>query len=293
MDLDEWRPMSNLPQLDMRVRVVATSPTNGNRKMLSVAEKVQKISWRLKYLPHFIPPEESRDDHWYARVKVAFDYSVAVLLLPFVLPVIALAALVVKLTSKGPAFYVQVRLGRDGRPYRLYKIRTMMNDCERLTGARWSTPGDPRITRVGRFLRNTHLDELPQLFNVLRGDMSLVGPRPERPELIPGLEEAIPGYRQRLLIKPGVTGLAQVQLPADTSTATVRRKLSYDLYYVRRFSFWLDLRLLACTALKVIGISAQAQRRLMRLPDPDKVQSVSRLPLEQPQFHSLGSFQPA
>jgi lipopolysaccharide/colanic/teichoic acid biosynthesis glycosyltransferase len=261
--------------------------------MLSVAEKIQKISWRLKYLPHFIPPEESRDDHWYARLKIALDYGVAVLLLPFALVVIALAALLVKLTSKGPALYVQVRLGQHGRPYRLYKIRTMIHDCERQTGARWSTPGDPRITRIGRFLRNTHLDELPQLFNVLHGDMSLVGPRPERPELIPGLEEAIPGYRQRLLIKPGVTGLAQVQLPADTSTATVRRKLSYDLYYVRRYSLWLDLRLLACTLMKVIGISAQAQRRLMRLPDPDKVQSVSRLPLEQPQLHALAHLQVA
>jgi len=285
--------MSNLPRLDACVRVVPTSPTNGNRNMLSVAEKVQKFSWRLKYLPHFIPPEESRDDHWYARAKVVIDYAVAILLLPFALPVIALAALLVKLTSKGSAFYVQVRLGQHGRPYRLYKIRTMIHDCERHTGARWSTPGDPRITRFGRFLRNTHLDELPQLFNVLRGHMSLVGPRPERPELIPSLEEAIPGYRQRLLIKPGVTGLAQVQLPADTSTATVRRKLSYDLYYVRRYNLWLDMRLLACTALKVIGVSALAQRRLMRLPDPDKVQSVSRLPLEQPQFYSMSHLQPA
>ncbi|HEV3142750.1 MAG TPA: sugar transferase, partial [Gemmataceae bacterium] len=253
----------------------------------------QKISWRFKYLPHFIPPEESRDDHWYARAKVVLDYALAILLLPLALPVIALAALLVKVNSKGPAFYVQVRLGQHGRPYRLYKIRTMIHDCERLTGARWSTPGDPRITRVGRFLRNTHLDELPQLFNVLRGDMSLVGPRPERPELIPGLEDAIPGYGQRLQVKPGVTGLAQVQLPADTSTATVRRKLSYDLYYVRRYSLWLDFRLLACTALKVLGVPAQTQRRLMRLPDPDKVQSVSRLPLEQPQIHSLPSFQAA
>jgi len=285
--------MSNLLQLDACVRVIPTLPTNGNRNMLSVAEKVHRISWRLRHLPHFIPPEESRDDHWYTRTKVLLDYSFAILLLPFALPIIAVAALLVKLTSKGGAFYVQTRLGRHGRPYRLYKIRTMIHDCERLTGARWSTPGDPRITLVGRFLRNTHLDELPQLFNVLRGDMSLVGPRPERPELIPGLEEAIPGYGQRLQIKPGVTGLAQVQLPADTSTATVRRKLSYDLYYVRRYSLWLDLRLLACTTLKVVGVSAPAQRRLFRLPDPDKVQTISRLPLEQTPLPSFASLQPA
>jgi lipopolysaccharide/colanic/teichoic acid biosynthesis glycosyltransferase len=194
----------------------------------------------------------------------------------------ALAALAIKLTSKGPAIYVQVRLGRFGRPYRLFKIRTMLNDAEALTGARWAVPGDPRITPVGHFLRITHLDELPQLFNVLRGEMSLVGPRPERPEIAPALEAAIPGYRQRLLVKPGVTGLAQVQLPADTDIASVRRKLAYDLYYVRRHGPWLDLRLIATTAFKCFGLSFNAQRRLFRLPFPDQVEQVAQLPVAVP-----------
>ena len=110
----------------------------------------------------------------------------------------------------------------------------MYHDCERLTGARWSTPGDNRVTWIGKILRATHIDELPQLFNILRGEMSLVGPRPERPEIVVGLELAIPCYRDRLQVRPGVTGLAQVQLPPDTDLESVRRKVAYDLYYIER-----------------------------------------------------------
>src|SRR5262249_26068901 len=154
----------------------------------------------------------------------------------------------------GPAFYTQTRVGRDGRLFSIYKIRTMVDKCESLTGPRWSMPGDPRITLVGHFLRVTHLDELPQLLNVLRGEMSLIGPRPERPEFIPELERALPAYRGRLAIRPGVTGLAQVQLPADTDLDSVRAKLAYDLYYIRHRGAWLDFRILVCTALYAFGI---------------------------------------
>src|SRR5207253_4196733 len=142
-----------------------------------------------------------------------------------------------------PVFYSQIRLGRGGKPFAIYKIRTMTHNCEKVSGAQWSTPGDARITPVGRFLRKTHLDELPQLWNVLRADMSLVGPRPERPEFVPKLEHALPRYRDRLAVRPGVSGLAQVQLPPDTDLASVRRKLAHDLFYVERMSFWLDLRI--------------------------------------------------
>src|SRR5262249_20621003 len=154
--------------------------------------------------------------HWYVPCKTALDFVAAAVLLVFAAPVIALAALLVKLTSRGPAFYTQTRVGRNGRLFTIYKVRTMMHKCESLTGPRWSLPGDPRVTRGGHFLRVTHLDELPQLVNVLRGDMSLIGPRPERPEFVPELERAVPRYRERLAVLPGVTGLAQVQLPADT-----------------------------------------------------------------------------
>src|SRR5205823_10851019 len=156
--------------------------------------------------------------------------------------------------SRGPVFYSQTRLGRGGRPFRIYKIRTMVHNCERQSGARWCTSGDPRITPVGRFLRATHLDELPQLWNVLRGDMSLIGPRPERPEIIAALERAIPRYHDRLLVRPGLSGLAQVQLPADTDLHSVRRKLAYDLYYVEQLGAWLDLRLALATALYLLRV---------------------------------------
>jgi lipopolysaccharide/colanic/teichoic acid biosynthesis glycosyltransferase len=187
-------------------------------------------------------------------------------LLVLAAPLILLAALLTKLTSRGPAFYLQVRLGRGGLPYTIYKIRTMTHQCEKSSGPQWSKAGDPRVTRIGAFLRATHLDELPQLFNVLRGEMSLVGPRPERPEFIPHLERAIPHYRDRLRVRPGVTGLAQVQLPADTDIRSVRRKLTYDLYYIRHMSPWLDARIILCTVLRVLGTPFPILRTLFRMP---------------------------
>ena len=236
----------------------------------------------MTYPPHFIRPDELRDGSWHARLKPFADCILALGLLIPAVPLILFAGLIIKASSRGPMFYVQVRLGRFGRPYRLFKIRSMYNDCERVTGAVWATDGDPRITPVGRFLRKTHFDELPQLFNVLRGEMSLVGPRPERPEIAPALEGAIPGYRQRLQVKPGVTGLAQCQIPADTDMTSVRKKLSYDLYYIRRQGAWLDLRLIACTAFKCFGMGYRTQRRLFALPHPDYVEKVSGLPFEEP-----------
>jgi lipopolysaccharide/colanic/teichoic acid biosynthesis glycosyltransferase len=177
-----------------------------------------------------------------------------------------LAGLLVKLTSRGPILYTQIRLGRFGKPYTIYKIRTMRHSCESLSGPLWSKPGDTRITFVGRILRKTHLDELPQLWNVLRGDMSLVGPRPERPEFVPELEKHIPLYRQRLQVRPGVTGLAQVHLPADTDIASVRRKVAYDAFYIKHLSLWLDLRLIFCTGMGLVGIPYTVSRWLFRLP---------------------------
>ena len=199
-------------------------------------------------------------------VRTALEWCAALLLAVALAPVVALAALAVRLTSRGPAFYSQVRLGRFGKPFTLWKLRSMVHDCEGLTGPRWATPGDDRVTPVGRFLRKSHLDELPQLWNILCGDMSLIGPRPERPEFIPGLEQAVPLYRQRLLVKPGVTGLAQVQLPPDTNTESVRRKLTYDLYYVRHHGFWLDVRVVLATAGRVLGVPFATLRRVFAFP---------------------------
>jgi lipopolysaccharide/colanic/teichoic acid biosynthesis glycosyltransferase len=209
---------------------------------------------------------------WYGPCKRAVDLIFALALFVLSAPLLLLAVLLVKLTSPGPVLYSQVRLGRRGRPFTLYKIRTMVHRCESLTGARWSTPGDPRITPVGRLLRRTHLDELPQLWNILRGEMSLVGPRPERPEFVPQLDQAIPRYRERLLVQPGLTGLAQVQLPPDTDLASVRLKLAYDLYYVRHVGLWLDLRILVGTAGHVAGLPFRALGRLLGLPLRDVIE---------------------
>jgi lipopolysaccharide/colanic/teichoic acid biosynthesis glycosyltransferase len=204
--------------------------------------------------------------------KVVLDVCFAVLLLVLTAPLLLLAALAVKLTSRGPVFYSQVRLGRGGRPYRIYKLRTMYHDCESLSGACWSTAGDPRITAVGRFLRRSHLDELPQLWNVIRCEMSLVGPRPERPEFIPKLAQAIPGYRERLLVRPGVTGLAQVQLPADTDLDSVRRKLAFDLYYIQHASFSLDMRLILATAAGLLGIPFTVTGKVLAVPSGAQIE---------------------
>jgi lipopolysaccharide/colanic/teichoic acid biosynthesis glycosyltransferase len=213
---------------------------------------------------------------WYPRCKLAAEIALACVLAVPVLPVVLLAALLVKLTSKGPAFYTQTRVGKDGKLFTILKLRTMFDNCEAVSGPRWSLPGDPRVTPVGWLLRATHLDELPQLLNVLRGEMSLVGPRPERPEFVPQLEKALPAYRQRLNVRPGVTGLAQVLLPPDSDIESVRRKLSHDLWYVRRLSPWLDLRLLVCTGLYALAIPFRLTARLVALPRSADVEKAMR-----------------
>ena len=218
---------------------------------------------------HDRPPVRPLRHRWYHSCKHAADFALALALSAFALPMVALAALLVKLTSRGPALYTQTRVGQEGRLFRIYKLRTMVHDCEALTGPRWSLPGDPRVTAVGRLLRVSHLDELPQLLNVLRGEMSLIGPRPERPEFVPELERALPGYWQRLTVRPGVTGLAQVQQPPDTEVDGVRRKLNFDLYYVERMNPWLDLRLILATALKCAGVPFGWIGLILHLPDPN------------------------
>ena len=210
---------------------------------------------------------------WYAAAKAAFDYAAALALLPLAVALVALAALAVKLTSPGPVFYTQTRVGLNGRKYKIIKIRTMRVNCEAVSGIQWSQKGDSRITRVGRFLRLTHIDELPQLLNVLLGQMSLVGPRPERPEVIQakGLNQLVPGYRHRLRVKPGVTGLAQCQLPADTDVTSVRYKIVYDLYYVENQNLLLDLRLILATLFRAAGAGPNTLRRLFLLPSRRRV----------------------
>lgn len=159
----------------------------------------------------------------------------------------ALAALLVRLDSPGPIIYRQRRAGRDGHTYELYKLRTMRADAETSSGAVWAGKTDPRITRTGKYLRQWRLDEIPQLWNILLGQMSLVGPRPERPEFIETLDNAIPFYKERLQVPPGLTGWAQVKYPYAASIEAARRKLQYDLYYIKHMSLALDLLILLRT----------------------------------------------
>jgi lipopolysaccharide/colanic/teichoic acid biosynthesis glycosyltransferase len=187
-------------------------------------------------------------------MKRVFDYSAASALLVLTAPLVAACALLVRLTSRGPAFYSQHRVGQFGRIFTIYKLRTMYHQCERHTGPTWSVPGDPRVTPVGRVLRKIHVDELPQLVNVLRGQMSLIGPRPERPEIAAELARSIPDYNARSAVLPGITGHAQVHLPPDTSVADVRDKVRLDRYYLGRLSLWFDVVTLVRTGLKVVGL---------------------------------------
>jgi lipopolysaccharide/colanic/teichoic acid biosynthesis glycosyltransferase len=154
-----------------------------------------------------------------------------------------LTALAVRLSSRGPVIYKQRRLTDGSRIFVMYKFRTMLENAERATGAVWAESSDPRVTPVGKFLRKTHLDELPQLLNVLRGDMSLIGPRPERPELLEKLQEELPSFRRRMEVKAGITGLAQTTNGYASCIETYRKKLAFDILYVKNRCFWLDLRI--------------------------------------------------
>jgi lipopolysaccharide/colanic/teichoic acid biosynthesis glycosyltransferase len=217
-------------------------------------------------------PTPSIAQRWYAPVRRLLDFAGALVLLILTGPLLVLAALAVRFTSRGPAFYTQIRTGRGGKPFTIYKVRTMIDNCESLTGPRWTIPGDPRITPLGWLLRRTHLDELPQLVNVLKGDMSLIGPRPERPEFVAKLERLLPGYAARHDVLPGITGLAQVQLPPDTDVESVRKKLLYDLYYVRNYSPLLDTGIALSTALHMSGVSFTLLRRLRLVPGPAMIE---------------------
>lgn len=200
----------------------------------------------------------------YLYVKFIVEWVAALVLLIAVLPLLAMLAVVVKVTSRGPAFYSQDRLGLNGRRYKILKLRSMVQDAEVGTGAVWAAKGDSRITKVGRFLRNTHLDELPQLWNVLRGEMGLIGPRPERPEIAARIGRSLPEFRLRLAVRPGVTGLAQMLLPADDPNDTeldcVRKKLAHDIYYIRKLGLSLDIRVALSTPCYFLSAAVDALR---------------------------------
>ena len=183
---------------------------------------------------------------FYDPFKRAIEFLAALVIGIILLPLEILIAIIVKLTSPGPVIYRHMRVGQHGREFTFYKFRNMRVDAER-EGARWATPNDTRATPFGKFLRKTHLDELPQLWNIIKGDMSFVGPRPERPEFVIKLKEQIPFYEVRLLVRPGVTGWAQINHRADLTPDDVKQKLQYDIYYLKNRSPVLDLAIVLKT----------------------------------------------
>lgn len=219
--------------------------------------------------------------------KRCFDLILCVMLLVVAAPLMAVIAVLVKLNSPGPVFYCQTRVGlnrrlraahaaipRDrrcrsafGRCFRMIKFRTMRINAE-INGAIWSPKNDPRITPLGRALRKSHLDELPQLLNVLKGDMSIVGPRPERPEFVVHLRKTVPHYDLRLYLKPGLTGLAQIRQEADRAFDDVKRKVRYDLLYMKNVGPWTDLKIVLGTAPLALGLSPDQLKRITRLRLP-------------------------
>lgn len=189
------------------------------------------------------------------QFKRIFDIIVAALCLAISAPLILIGVILIKIFSpSGPVFYTQTRVGKGGRIFRIYKLRTMVPDAEKLTGAVWANEeNDPRCIRfIGSFLRKTHIDEIPQFINVLIGDMSVVGPRPERPELVKKLKNRVFEYERRLTVKPGITGLAQIRHRYDQTLLDVRKKVKLDLLYIRRMCFFVELNILIKTIVVVL-----------------------------------------
>lgn len=192
----------------------------------------------------------------FRSTKRAFDIVICLLIGILSLPVLPIIAILIRLDSLGGVMYTQGRIGYQGRRFYILKFRTMRHDAE-ANGAAYASEDDPRVTRIGRVLRKTRLDELPQMWNVIKGDMSLIGPRPERPENEHMLEDAIPGFSLRTAVRPGLTGWAQVCAPYANTVEQSSRKLEYDLYYIRNASIALDLRILWRTAAVMLRFAGQ------------------------------------
>jgi lipopolysaccharide/colanic/teichoic acid biosynthesis glycosyltransferase len=194
----------------------------------------------------------------YDKFKRITDILLSVLGIVFTSPIVFFAGIFIKLNSRGPVLYRQSRVGKNGQIFRIYKLRTMQIDAEKETGAVWAKANDRRITYVGRALRKMHIDEIPQLINVLTGEMSIVGPRPERPEMVRDFKNFICDYEKRLKVKPGITGVAQVWHKYDETVDDVKKKIKYDLLYIRKICLSLDLKIMLSTiALVLTGKGAR------------------------------------
>ena len=189
---------------------------------------------------------------WQRLAKVVLDYTFSSLVLLVGSPVLLAIALAIKLDSRGTVFYSQTRVGMGGRPFPIYKFRSMISEAEKNTGPVWAGKNDPRITRVGAIIRKTHLDEIPQFINVLRGEMSVVGPRPERPKIVEELKKVYPFFEKRLTLKPGITGWAQVKLDYVDTVENIADRLRYDFFYMENQSLFLDIEIMLRTMIVMI-----------------------------------------
>lgn len=189
---------------------------------------------------------------WEKRLKRLLDIVVSLLILLVSAPVTLLTSIAIKIDSEGPIFFKQERLGQNGKPFKVLKFRSMINDAEKYTGPVWSQKDDPRVTRMGKFVRRVRIDEIPQMINVLKGEMSLVGPRPERAFFVEKLSQEIPYYKRRLKVRPGVTGWAQIKHKYDETIEDVKIKLRYDLFYIENMSIRMDFKILLRTVFVVL-----------------------------------------
>ena len=253
--------LERLFQIGGYVRIIILTPRDTHHGRTSEKHTLKSSTYPNPWQIASASPSDDKDavdakvtPSRYFRWKPLIAKVTALALIVPGLPIMCILMLIVRISSRGPALYAQSRVGKDGVTFTMYKLRSMRIDAEDDSGPVWSSGDDPRVTPIGRFLRDRHLDELPQLFNVLRGEMDLFGPRPERPEFTCVLSEELPAYSDRTLVRPGITGLAQINLPPDSDLESVRRKLHLDFEYIRGATFWLDLRMFFATSLRLLGI---------------------------------------
>lgn len=245
--------------------VRTNTPSRGRARVIDrVVDRPRSVDTSGHPGEEFLP----RDRH--EGINRFLNVTLAVVGLVLTLPILVIVALLIKATSRGPILYTQTRVGLDrrwrrtlalresrqedlgGQVFTIFKLRTMRVDAEKVSGAVWATENDPRVTTLGRYLRKYRIDEIPQLWNILRGDMNIVGPRPERPSIVARLRQDIPEYRFRHRVKPGLTGLAQINQKYDACLEDVRAKVSWDLRYIQEQSLWLDIRVMLKTVPSVL-----------------------------------------
>jgi len=270
--------IDSLPQLikDNNIgELVIAFETSNHKRLLDVIDRVGNMDVGLKIIPDMydIISGQARTNqiygfplidifprlmpNWEKVIKRFIDIFISVFALIFFLPFLLFFGLLIKIDSVGPAFYHQKRVGKNEKEFRIFKLRTMVVDAEKKSGPIWSQKDDPRITRIGRILRRIRLDEIPQFINVLEGHMSIVGPRPERPNFVDEFSKKIPLYKHRLKMKPGITGWAQIKHKYDESLDDVKEKLQYDLYYLENMSLRLDFKIILNTISIVFSAKGQ------------------------------------